>query len=470
MGCLLIFLRPLFTFIFSLIILVAFILYLALNSFSTNVLSADFYNDALAENEVYDRFYDEVLLDPEFQETKDELLGDIEVPTEDIAMVARAIMPSSYLQAEVERTINATVAYLSKDTDDLELHVDLAIPLENAKEQLLKYVDDRIEELEVVPAPTRQDLEEQMEEVFRQVQEGKIPTQVPSLESIPVEERLAAYDFVLNILENDRDSVPEEILELLEDPQTKQAIEDALVSEDPLKSVDLRGALKQATGGLAGPLIDDALDELRKELVTSDGRSCENLGSTGIIIRVGDLVGLVDRPESADCTRFDVLRLAAEGATDKKGEEAEEEFLSDLDSSRDAIGLIEKFGTWAAILIIVVFSGLLAFVHLPRFSASLRWPGMVLGATGLVFLVVGVVLKSVLPGRLDSLVEEGAERTDLPESVFFIATDVATNMATNIASGFIGPSIVLLVIGGGLFAFSFFLRRIPFMLLGCLKR
>ena len=43
-------------------------------------------------------------------------------------------------------------------------------------------------------------------------------------------------------------------------------------------------------------------------------------------------------------------------------------------------------------------------------------------------------------------------------------------MAKDVSSGFVGPSIYLLVIGGILFGISFFLKFIPFMLLGVLRR
>lgn len=445
-GCLFMFVRPLFRLVFGIIIFLAFFTYLMVSTVTDNLLSADFYTAPLSDNNVYERFYDEVLVDLAYEDTKDELLGDIDIPTDDIAGVAKRIMTPDYLQAEVERTINSAVDYLKKDSDTLDLYIDLLTPLNNAKAVLIEEIDTRIDQLEVVPVRS-DELDVFIEGVFREVEAGEIPTQVPSFSDIPVRERLAAYEEAIASLRRD-DNVPDAVVAALENPDTDRAIRRSLRAETP-GSEDLRDALKQATDGLATPLIDSALDELRRDLSTVQGTQCK---------------GLAADADLSSCTRYDVLQLAAESDDKTKAE-----LLSDLGNGRDFIDLFERFGTWIALLVLVVVTLMLAFVHLPRPSAVLRWPGIILAFTGLVCLVVGLVMNSVIPDRLDSAVEEGIERADLPQSLLLIATDVTTDMAADITSGFISPSIVLLVIGLVMFVGSFFLSKIPFMVLGSLK-
>ena len=449
-GCILSPLRFVLTLVFAIVVFAAFAFFLMFNAIDNDLLSAEFYTEPLADNDVYNRFYDEVLLDEEFVDTKDELLGDIEVPTEDIARVARSIITPDYLQAEVERAITNIVDYLNKDTDELELYIELGPPLENAKTVLLGYVDKQVDALDVAPVETEEELEELIEDVFRDLEAGVIPNTVPSfsVDFLPVEDRVRAYEEALEALRSDP-GIPKEITDALDNPATDRAIRKAL------ETGDLKEALKVASEDLATPLIDDALDELRKELSTPDGRSCENF---------------VGRAALAGCTRYDVLQLAAEASTDSEGEEAREEFLEELDDARDLLDRGRTLGSLAPLLIMAFGMGAIAFFQLPRISRVFRSPGIVLAFTGLVFLVIGLVLSSALPDRLDSAAKDGVERTGAPFSVSDISVDVLGDMAKDVSSGFVGPSIYLLIIGGILFGISFFLKFIPFMLLGVLRR
>ena len=95
-------LRPVATAILMVVVFFALFGFLVTDNIQDNFLSAEFYNDNLAENDVYNRFYDEVLVDPEFNDTTDELIGNIDIPQEDIAGVAREIMPADYLREQAE--------------------------------------------------------------------------------------------------------------------------------------------------------------------------------------------------------------------------------------------------------------------------------------------------------------------------------------------------------------------------------
>ena len=62
-------------------------------NFRDNFLTAEFYNENLSDNDVYNRFYDEVLIDPAFDDTTGKLLGNVDIPQADMVGIAREIVP-----------------------------------------------------------------------------------------------------------------------------------------------------------------------------------------------------------------------------------------------------------------------------------------------------------------------------------------------------------------------------------------
>lgn len=441
LGCLLGPIRLGVTIVFGITFLVAFAIFLLFNAVDSDVLDSSFYIDPLADNDVYVRFYDQVLVDPDFEETKDKFLGDIQVPMEDIAQVARRIVAPEYLQSEVEKSIETTVAYLRSETDLLELFINLGPPLEKAKKELLHFVNTEIEHLHLKQIETDTELEIFIEEVFRDLEDGIIPSEIPSF-STDIN-LVKTYEDVLEGIRSDP-TMAKDVTDALDNPDTDKAIRASLAKSD------LRGALKEASTVVATPIIDDALDELRKTLVTADGITCENIVGT-----------LALEP----CTYFDVLQIVSEGADQTK-----EELQIALGDIRDVVERVRAIGSWAPFLIMLVAMGGISLFMLPRISRVLRISGIVLAGTGAIFLGAGLLLGSVVPDRIDRSVAVGVERTGVPASAYTISVDVLDDMVKDLFKGFVAPSGVLFVIGGLLFAISFFLNHIPFLLLGVQRR
>ena len=490
MGCPLLMFRPLASMVLGLLAFLAFFAYLFFNLVDGHVLSTDFYAEALSENEVYARLYDEVLVDPALEDEAKELLGSLEVPQEEMALVAKRIMPPEYLQLEAERMLGGLIDYLNKDTDDLELYVDLASPLENASSELVEYAEGYIDRIEIVEAgsgevvspglviPQEDDAEgdeasggliiseddvgelaEQAfaqledldvirveeieleteeewtaywEEAVRELQGGELPSQVPSLAGVPVRTRVASYYAALDEL-RETESVPREIVEALEEPETDLAIRTALsdVEQDPIKEV-----LKAATGGVIPSLVDDTLDDVRRKLVTPDGVVCKGL------------------PEGADlsrCSRYDVLALLDE---DIEGSQ-------EVNDVRDSIQIFGSLGSWLPRVVIIGACILIVVVNLPRVVSALRWLGLVLGLTGAFFLLAGILVGGTIPDRLESVVQDIIEENDAPASVAMLASDVASSMAEVLSLSLTSPSMIMAVVGGLLFGASLFIRRVP---------
>ena len=508
MGCPLLFFRPLASIALGILFFIAFFAYLLFNMIDSHLLSSAYYAEALSENNVYSRLYDEVLVDPALEDEAKELLGNVEVPQEDVAAVARNIMPPLYLQGETERGLDNLIGYLKKDTDDLDLYIDLSSPLDNASQELVKYAEQRIDAIEVVQvgqttdqgggqevgaqggsqevgqdapqgddssggeeqpgdqtsavpdaaALTQQALKElgetgvieveqielggeeewtaYWEETVRELEAGQLPSRVPSLAGVSVETRLDSYDMALEELRQTAD-VPAEVLEALEEPDTDTAIREALLNEDPYAEEDvIKTVLKAATSGVLPTLVDDTLDDVRRELVTPGGTVCEGL------------------PEDADlssCTRYDVLSLVDEDLEANEG----------LNSTRDSIALFGTLGSWLPLAVLVAACVGIVIVNLPRLASMLRWIGLALGVSGLFFLVAGVLVGSTVSNRLSSILEKAIDESDAPDSVAAISSDVTSYMADSLSLAMTSPSITVLALGVALFAVSFFLRKIP---------
>ena len=496
MGCPLLMFRPLVSMILGAIAFLAFFAYLFFNLVDGHILSSDFYAEALVENDAYVRLYDEVLADPALEDEAKKLLGNVDVPQEDVAAVAKRIMPLAYLQQETERTLDGLIDYLKRDTDDLDLYIELAEPLENASKELVVYAERRIDEIEVQlveqidvaqanvaqaydPAQRSPDLElpidpssplpdagelaqqaletireggtiqvEQIEleteedwakyweDTLRELERGQLPSQVPSLANVNVEERLEGYDLALEELHRAAD-VPQEVLDALDDPETDGAIREALSSEDPLEEQEaIKGALKAASRGVLPPLIDDTLDDVRRELVTPEGMVCKDVPEGGDLSR---------------CTRYDLLGLV-DG--DLEGSEG-------LNDSRDGIRLFSSLGAWLPLVVLAVACLGIIAVNVPRVVSIFRWLGIVLSLTGLFYLIAGMLVGSTVADRLDSALQDAWIEADAPESLLPIFSDVTSHMADSLSLALTSPSVIMMIVGVLFFITSLFIRRTP---------
>ena len=433
MGCASGIVRSLISLVLGVVIFVAFLGFLLASNFSDKLLSADLYIDTLAEEnaagkDAYDRIYDEVLLDPELKETTKDLLGDIKVVSqEDVVQILRLILPPEYIQSQVEGAIHDTVDYLNEDTDTLELFIELAPRLANAKDVLFAYIDRRIDNLELedtgVPdcTPGRViELANRYVTRWRELAQGQLPTSVPSLESLTQECRTAIFDLAYpSLLQDDS----------LDDRTTRGLVNSRPDIEREFNAGNTHGVLKQAVRPLATPLIDDAFDQLRERLDEQD--------------------------------RLDIIHQIAAWNTDL----TEDELGDDIDDVRTWVNRSQDYGKTVTLALVIIVSFILAMVQFPSLTNGLRWSGLTLVLTGGFFFVLGKVLESQVPDRLADLVERGAEEvTAIPPSVTILGGDLLSSFGKSITEGFAGPSLALIVICAALFGASFlvFLLR-PFI-------
>ena len=530
LGCLLPIIRRIATVILALVIFFGIFFLLVINNVRDNFLTADFYNDSLSENNIYTRIYDEVLLDPGYQDKTSELLGDVDVAHKDIVAVAKEIIPPSYLQQEVEGAVTGTIDYINKDTDEPDVYIHLATPIDNVKPALFRYMDGRIDGMADVPVETMDELQTELEGLYRSLGKGQIPTQVPfvkdrdilvdnyiedtiatlipvkvstqlefkgevqdvfeelaggelpitipDIEAIPVADRLAAYDDALALLRG-RGTVPEDTLARLEEPAVERQI------KDELRKADIQGALKVASPELTAPVLDQFVDDaydlafetleqtdfprealdglsqqedgIKEHLGEGRIKEATKLGARGVAEPLIDraIAELREGLDSQD--RIDLIAEAAENNNQTKVD-----FLdSNIDPARNVID-ISRVGVGLALVMIVLGVVFMGAVHIPHMASSLRWPGLTLFLSGLVFLVVGVLSKALIKDPLNP----ASERiSDLPPSMITIINDVFETLASDVAGGIIRLSVIVLVIGLVMLVGSFFIRKlgIPFL-------
>ena len=441
MGCLLGLVRSLISLVLGLAIFIAFLGFLLASNFSDKLLSADFYTETLAGEDTYNRIYDEVLVDDQLQETTEDLLGDIKVvDLVDIVVLLRRILPPEYVQSQVEGTIQNAIDYLNKDTDNLDLYIELAPPLANAKVVLFDYIDGRIDDLELedpgVPDCTGDrinDLAGRYEAKWRELARGEVPKSIPSLASLNQACRTGIFNLAYPSLLQD-DSL---------DRRTRQGLED---SEPEIRrefiAGNTHGVLKRAARPLATPLIDEAIDQLRERLDEQD--------------------------------RFDIIRQIAEWDTDLTKEEMgvkidlteeelraaidlrERDLREDIESTRTWVNRSKDFGKAITLALVIVAAFIMGMVQFPSLTKGLRWPGIALMITGGFYFGLGKFLESTVPDRLADLVERGAEEvTAVPPSVTILGGDLLISFGKSITEGFADPSLTLIIVGAVVFAASF---------------
>ena len=116
------------------------------NTISDKLLNTGFYTHTIAQQNAYNRIYDDVLRDQKTKNKVQELLGDIKVVSpEDIVDLSQEVLTPEYLQTQVEGAIQRLVAYLNEDSEILDVYVEMGPALDKVKPTLLEYVDRRID-------------------------------------------------------------------------------------------------------------------------------------------------------------------------------------------------------------------------------------------------------------------------------------------------------------------------------------
>ena len=422
MGCLADILRSVLALVLGVVVFFGFLFLLFFSNVTDKLLSSEFYTDTISGEDTYNRVYDEVLLDPELLGTTQDLLGDIQVISqEEIVGLLRQIVSPAYLQTQVEGSIQRTVDYFNEERDTLELYVEFGPPLANIKPVLFRYIDQRIESLvlqdlgrpECTPDRVNQ-LADGYAARWSDLADGKVPQSVPSLESLNTACRGLIFDVAFTTVVSGSSLNDDAKAGLL-------AIEGDIRREFVVEG-DTHRVMKLAARPLATPLMDDAIDRIREEL---DGQD-----------------------------RLHLIHRLAQWNDDF----TEAELRDDIETSREWLNRgrtdLGKPAAWAMLIAGSIIMGL---IYYPSLKNALRWPGVTLFLTGLVFFVAGKVAESRVPDGLQALVERSSnEISGVPNSVTDLGGDLLVSFGKQLTSGIDGPALTLLIIGALLVGASFF--------------
>ena len=428
MGLPLMILRFVATPILGIAIFAGLLLTIVENNITGKLLNAGFYTDTIAEQNAYNRIYDDILLDKKAKDKVQELLGDVKVVSpEDVVGLVREVMPPEYLQTQVEGAIQRSVAYFKGDVETLDLYLEMGPALDKVKPTLLEYVDRRIDAIPVEdPGPAEctpgivKKVGDGYQAVFRSLAGGQVPALLPSIEVIAQQCRVLIFDPAFSALFADESL----------DSRVKLALANSSVDiRRAFIAGDTHGVLKAAARPLAEPLVDDAVGKIRERLDEGD--------------------------------RLDLIRVLAETSQDF----TEEGIRAELTESRALVSQYRALGGTLALLLLFGGPILLGVLHLPKMSAALRWPGISLVVAGGVFFIVGKIFESRVVDWLISAVDKVTEKVPgIPNTAVNLATDIVLSFGQQLTQGFAGPALTVLIVGALLFAASIVLSIVkPFI-------
>ena len=428
MGLPLLILRFVATPILGIAIFAGLLLTLVGNNIVDKLLNAEFYTDTIAEQNTYNRIYDDVLLDQKAKDKVQELLGDVKVVSpEDIVGLVRGLMPPEYLQSQVEGAIQRAVAYFNEDSDTLELYLEMGPAIDKIKPTLLDYVDRRIDGIpEADPGPaecnpeTVKSVRDGYQEVFRGLAGGRVPASLPSIKVIAEQCRVLIFDSAFPALFAD-DTLDSRITQAL--GNSTDDIRAAFVAGDT------HGVLKAAARPLSEPLVDDVVAKIRERLDEGD--------------------------------RLNLIRVLAETNSDF----TEEQIRVEVADAKELIVQYRALGGTLAGLMLYGGAILLAVLHLPKLSAAMRWPGIFLLVSGGLIFIVGKILESKVGDWLITGVDQiTANAPGIPGPAINLISDLVLSFGQQLTQGFAAPAFTVLIVGALLFAASIVLSIVkPFI-------
>jgi len=428
MGLPLMILRFVATPILGIAIFAGLLLTLVGNNIVDKLLNADFYTDTIAEQNTYNRIYDDVLLDQKAKDKVQELLGDVKVVSpEDVVGLVRGLLPPEYLQSQVEGAIQRAVAYFNEDSDTLELYLEMGPAIDKIKPTLLDYVDRRIDSIpEADPGPaecnpgTVKGVADGYQEVFRSLAGGQVPAFLPSIKVIAEPCRVLIFDSAFPALFAD-DTLDSRITQAL--GNSTDDIRAAFVAGDT------HGVLKAAARPLSEPLVDDVVAKIRERLDEGD--------------------------------RLNLIRVLAEANSDF----TEEEIRVEVADAKELIVQYRALGGTLAALMLYGGAILLAVLHLPKLSAAMRWPGIFLLVSGGLIFIVGKILESKVVDWLITGVDKiTANAPGIPGPAINLISDLVLSFGQQLTQGFAAPAFTVLIVGALLFAASIVLSIVkPFI-------
>ncbi|WP_217169402.1 PI-PLC domain-containing protein [Streptomyces sp. AC512_CC834] len=166
----------------------------------STVLDPGFYGQVLEDERAYQRFYDEVLVDPGSTPFTSDLLERLPVPQSTITSNLKVVIPPETLRTMGEAQITEMVHYLEGDRDRLRITVDLEPVVANVERLSQAYFGDAVAALQKRSEPDFQAFVQRLSELVAQVVAGEAPLE--ELPTLPLShsQAVAATDALMRLV------------------------------------------------------------------------------------------------------------------------------------------------------------------------------------------------------------------------------------------------------------------------------
>ena len=426
--------RPLLTFTLGLVVLLSVGILTADRLVSNKLLNADFYADVIAEQDTYNRIYDEVLLEDEVRRASGELFPAELVSHEDLVGILRNVVPPEYLRGQVEGVIDSIIEYLRDDggvpetdnTGQLQIYVELEPALARVKPVAIDYVRARIDRIpeappenpECTPGRARQ-IGEGYSDLYDEIVTGRTPASIPTIKVLPEPCRALIFDAIFGALEIEGFLGSDSILG--QRGLDLRVVEGLRELREELRRDIVAGntkeALKAAVPALVSPTLDDGIGQVRGELLDAD-----------------------DRLELIDAT----------------GEPAASQIRADVEEFRRELTRGRKLTRPWGIGLLAGGALLLLLLHLPNVGRGLRRAGASLVIAGVAYLGIAKLLQSIISRGGTGLLNDVANgQPDVPESLTRLIGDILVSVTHNLAQGMDDLAFPVLIAGVAVFAASY---------------
>ncbi len=380
-----------------------FTVFVATNTVRGNLIQDGFYEEALAENNVYQRLYTDLLNDEEFAPQIDKLLGGVNIKREDVEETIKKIAPEDLLEALVEAGIKGLIDYFQGDK--LQFKLDITRIVVGIHDIVVGYTVNEVGSTPVKQYATYEEFLEAAKVVVAGLQQGQIPSEVP-YHSIPASDRAQAKEILIATGKLDR-----------KNPEHAEAIAqlEAAIDQD---RVDV--AIKWSALGVLDPLIKTAIQ------------------------------GLTDNPLVHQEQRDDGVHFILSPP---------DTVTSKLESKLAIAQTAGTAATWARIAglaALVIGAVLMVVLFRADKVRALRWVGAPLMVAGAIGFVAWLIARKIVTDKVAATIES---KKGLPASLRNIMGDVAGTVISDLTPSVWIPSLILVGLGAGAVGASFLMKR-----------
>jgi hypothetical protein len=375
------------------LVVAGFVGFVATHSIHTHVAAPEYFEDSLEASRVYDRVYDEVLVDPAFAPRVDLLLGGVNLQREDVVATIRKVIEPAYLQRMANEVVARLVAHFEHDAP-LDLSLDITPVIEHVDEIAAAAANEVLVRLPVKEAASLDEFVQEFQLVLGLMHgQGRFPDALPTY-PIPPEHQ----DEVAAVLIQAAELSPSRPA----DAKVIAAIRDAVAAGDVPR------AIRASAAALLRTLV---------------ARS---------------VYALIHDPHVTTVERDDGTHyiLAPSPAVTAK-----------VDKRLAWIRRLNRASGWARVLAAGAFVAglaLLVLVWRGRRSYQLAWTGTALAAGGALAFVGWLVTRDATEKALTTFIQS---RKSLPGSVRGIFDDVMTHSVASLTPSIWIPSVVAMALG-----------------------